>query len=117
MRPLRRRRLDDDVLEPPVAALMGEARARGPGPQDHLERLLEARLGLLRRNAETLELAVAVALADAEVEPAAGDEVEGRGLLGEQDRVVPGQGHDGGPEPQRVVRIARQVSSMRVAET
>ena len=57
-------------------------------------------LGLLRRNAEALELGVPVALADAEVEPAAGDQIERRGLLGEQDRVVPGQRHDRGPEPQ-----------------
>ena len=79
---------------------MGEARARGPGPQDDLERLVETRAGLLRRNAEALELGVPVALADAEVEPAFGDEIERRGLLGQQHRVVPGQRHDRGPEPQ-----------------
>jgi hypothetical protein len=41
------------------------------------------------RNLEAVELAVPVALPDAEVEPSAGDQVERRRLLGQQDRVVP----------------------------
>src|SRR5207237_10287814 len=35
-----------------------------------------------------------------EIEPAAGQQVEGRGLLGEQDRVVPRQYQYGGAEAQ-----------------
>ena len=46
------------------------------------------------------ELVVAVAAADPEIEPAAGQQVEGRGLLGKQYRVVPGQHDDRGAEPQ-----------------
>ena len=53
------------------------------------------------RNAEAGELVVPVALADAEIEPAAGQQIERRRLLGQQHRVVPGQHHDGGAEPQR----------------
>jgi hypothetical protein len=44
---------------------------------------------------------MAVALADAQVEPAAGHEVQRRGLLGEQDRVVPGQHQHGRAEAER----------------
>src|SRR5690606_25382622 len=51
------------------------------------------------RNGKAAELVVAVALADAEVEPAVGEEVERRRLLREQHRVVPGQDDDGGAEP------------------
>ena len=42
-----------------------------------------------------------VALADAEIEPAAGDQIERRGLLGEQHRIVPRQHDHRGAEPQR----------------
>ena len=67
----------------------------------HLDRFLEARLGLLRRDAEAGELVVPIALADAEIEPAAGNQIERRRLLGQQHRIVPGQHDDGGAEPQR----------------
>ena len=50
---------------------------------------------------KALELAVAVALADAEIETAAGDQIERRRLLGEQHRIVPGQHHHRRAEPQR----------------
>jgi len=43
---------------------------------------------------------VPVALPDTEVEPAAGDEIERRRLLCQQDRVVPGQHHYGRAEAQ-----------------
>jgi len=49
---------------------------------------------------QKLELVVAVALADAEFEPAARQQVDGGRLLGEQHRVVPRQHHHGGAEPQ-----------------
>jgi hypothetical protein len=64
-------------------------------------RLLEAGLGLLHGNAEPGELVVPVALADAEVEPAAGEQIDRRRLLGQQHGVVPGQGHDGRAQAQR----------------
>ncbi len=43
---------------------------------------------------------MAVPLADAKIEPAAGEEIEGRSLLGEQHRVVPGEDDHGGPQAQ-----------------
>jgi len=100
MRFLRRRRLDDDVLEMPEAAVVREALARGPGARHHRNSLLEARLGLVRRDLKTLELAVPVALADTEIEAAARDQVERRRLLGEQHRIVPRQHHHRRTEPQ-----------------
>ena len=42
---------------------------------------------------------LAIALADAEIEAAVGQQVEGGGLLGEQHRIVPGQHHHRGAEP------------------
>src|SRR5579885_956399 len=101
VRALHRRRLDHDVLEMEEAAVVREALARGEGARHDVERLLEARLGLLRRDLEALELGVAVALADAEVEAAVAEQVEGGGLLGEQHRIVPGQHHHRGAEPER----------------
>src|ERR1700722_6040209 len=50
---LRRRRLDDDVLEMPEAAMVGKTLTRGPRPRHHGERLLEPRLGLVRRDLKT----------------------------------------------------------------
>ncbi len=75
---------------------------RGPGLDDQLEPFLEARVGLLDRNAEARELVVAIALADAEFEPAAGEQIDGGGLLGEQHRIVPREHDDGGAEAERL---------------
>jgi hypothetical protein len=44
--------------------------------------LLETRFGLVGVHRKTGQLVVPVALADAEIEPPAGQEVEGRGLFG-----------------------------------
>ena len=44
---------------------------------------------------------MAVAFTDAEIEPPAGHQVERRGLLGEQHRVVPGQHYHGRAETER----------------
>src|SRR5262249_33474048 len=66
-----------------------------------LDRLLKPWLRLLLRNAKAPELVVPVALADAKIESAVGDQVEGGRLLGQQYRIVPGQHDDGGAEPQR----------------
>jgi len=71
--PLGRRRLDHDVLEAPEAAAVREAGALLPGSRDDLEGLVEACPRLRRLNPETVELAVPVTLADAEVEATAGD--------------------------------------------
>jgi hypothetical protein len=57
-------------------------------------------LGRLRgRDAEAGEFVSPIALADPEIEPAIRQQVEGRGLLGDQDRVVPRQHDDRGAEP------------------
>src|SRR5205814_8073064 len=64
------------------------------------ERLVEARIGLFHIDAEASEFIVAIALADPEIEPSTRQQVQGRGLLGQQYRVVPRQHQDGGAEPQ-----------------
>src|SRR6516164_5461376 len=81
MRFLRGRRLDDDVVELTIFAAVGKWRVGGKGLGDDLERLLKPRVGLLQGYAEPGEFIVAVALADPEIEPAAGQEIEGRRLL------------------------------------
>src|SRR5262249_14485230 len=73
------RRLDDDVLVSPEAAVMGEAPVRRPRRPDDLERLGEPRVGFLDRNAEAGEFVVAITLADAEIEPAVRQQIERRG--------------------------------------
>ena len=70
--PLRGRRLNDDAVELPIFALMGERLVGSPRLEDHIEGLVEPCIGLLHRHAEPGEFVVAVALADAEIEAAAG---------------------------------------------
>src|SRR6516164_4854519 len=91
VRLLRGRRFDDDVVELPIFAAMGERLLRGKGLGDDLDRFFEPRVGFLQRYAEPGEFVVAVTLADPEIEPAAGQEIERRRLLGQQHWVVPGQ--------------------------
>ena len=62
--------------------------------------LLIALLGFLHRDAEAVKLAPAIALADAEIEPAIRQQVQRRGLLGEKRRIVPRQYQHRGAEPQ-----------------
>jgi hypothetical protein len=83
MRLLSSGRLDDDVLVAPEPALVRKRLVRGPGFENHRERLFEAHLRLLPGDAEAGELRVTVALADAEVETPAGQKVEGRAALGQ----------------------------------
>ena len=90
---------------------------RRPRPRHHRDRLLEARLGLFRRDLKTLKLAMPVALADAEIEAAAGDQIERRRLLGEQHRIVPGQHDTAEPSRNVVVRMASAIKSIKVADT
>ena len=79
--------------------MVAEALVRGPRFEDQPERFLVTLQRFFLRNAEALELDVAVALADAEIEPAARQQVEGRGLLGEQHRIVPRQHGDRRSQP------------------
>ena len=95
------RGLHHDVVERPEFALVREPLARRPCAGNDLDRLLVARVGLLPRNIEAHELVVAVALADAKIEPAARHHVDRRRLLGEQHRVVPRQHHHRAADAQR----------------
>ena len=88
---LHRRRLDDDILVVPVLAVMRKPALTGPGLAQEGDGFLVALLGFLHRDAEPVELAPAITLADAEIEPAVREKIEGRGLLGQQRRIVPGQ--------------------------
>src|SRR6516164_815771 len=88
---LRGRRLDDDIVELPVLAPVRERRFRGESLGDDLKRFLEARVSLLQGYAEPGEFIVPVALADPEIEPAAGQQIKGCRLLCQQHWVVPGQ--------------------------
>ena len=72
----------------------------GPCLDDHVEAFVKARIGLGDGHAEADELVVAIALADPEIEPPAGQQIERRRLLGEQYRVVPRQHHDRRAEAQ-----------------
>src|SRR4029077_2629267 len=100
MGPLRRWRLNDDILEVPETALVRKAFARGPGACHHFDRFLEARFGLLGCNLKSLEFAVAVTLADAKIEAATGQQIERRRLFGQQYRIVPRRHDPGRAKPQ-----------------
>ena len=98
MRLLDRARLDDDILEPPALALIGEPALRRPRLADHLHRLVEPLGRLLGRDAEPGKLVAAVALADAKIQAAVRQQIECGRLLGDEDRVVPRQHDDRGAE-------------------
>ena len=70
-----------------------------PGLAQERQGLVEALGRLLDGDAEARELRRAVALADAEIEAAVGQEIERGDLLGQQHRVVPGQHHHRRAEP------------------
>ena len=69
--------------------------------QDHADRFLEPRVGFFHRHGEAGEFVVAVAFADAEIQPSARQQIQRRRLLGQQHGVVPGQHDHRGAEPQR----------------
>ena len=91
VRPLVRRRFDNHLVEAEEAAAVRKGLIRGERTHEHIEHLLEARLGLIGRHREACELVVAVAFADSEIEPAAREKIQGRNLLGKQHRIVPWQ--------------------------
>src|SRR5439155_16552919 len=70
VRLLDRRRLDDDVVVTAPFAAVGEPALAGPGLADHVDCLVEPRRRLVLRDTESGKLVRAVALADAEIEPA-----------------------------------------------
>src|SRR5262249_58600093 len=61
----------------------------------------EARIGLVEWDREARELIIAITFANSEIEPALRQEVQSRGLLGQEHRIVPRQHHYGSAEPQR----------------
>src|SRR5713101_3567254 len=67
---LRRRRLDDHLLELPVLASMRPRRVQRPGLENDFQGFVEALRGLLHGHAEAGELLVAIAHAGPEIEPA-----------------------------------------------
>src|SRR5690349_3414206 len=96
--------LDHDVLVVPALAMMAEAApilviGCRPRLADDLHRLVEPIGRLGDRDAEAVELGLAVAFAVAEVDAAAAQQVERRRLLGDQHRIVPRQHHHRGAEP------------------
>ena len=97
---LRGRRLDDDAVETPIPAAMRKRFFGGPRLDDNVEGFVEPCVGLFHRHAEPGEFVVAIALADAEIEPAPGEKIEGCRLLRQQHRIVPGQHDDRRSEPQ-----------------
>ena len=79
---------------------MRERLVRGPRLDDNVEAFVKARAGLVHIDAKAAKLIVAITAADAEIEPAAGKQVERRRLFGEQYRIVPGQHDDRRAEAQ-----------------
>ena len=73
-------------------------RLAAPGELEDLDDLAVAGLARLGVDAETAELAGLVAAADAEVEPSTREDVDHGGVLGQTQRVVERQDHDGGAD-------------------
>src|SRR5262245_23850065 len=109
---LHRLGLDHDIVVVPELAVMAEAAVAGPRLADDLHGLVEALGGLRDRDAEAVELGLAIALADAEVDAPAAEKIERGDLLGDQHRVVPGQHHDGGAQA-NVPRARREIGQYR----
>src|SRR5262249_59556784 len=94
VRALHRLGFDHDVVVVPALAVVAEAPFRRPRLADDLHRFVEPFGRFGRRNAKSVELWLAISLADSEVDAPAAQEIERGGLLGDQDRSVPGQYHD-----------------------
>jgi hypothetical protein len=92
---LLRRRRHGELVEREVLAVEGEWLTR-PRPPQHLDGLLGSRAALLARHPEVGELLVPVAGREAQIQPAAGEQVGDRGVLGQPQRVVQrGEQHRG----------------------
>src|ERR1700730_14619176 len=98
MRPLSGRRLDDDVIELPIATAMREAFFGRPHFHDNIESFLQARIGLFEQDREALELRMPIAFADSEIEPALRHQIKCRRLFSEDYWIVPRQHHHRGAE-------------------
>src|SRR5206468_5338466 len=80
------------------AAVVRE-RGSGPGESQHLDRLLETGLAVVRGMSERLTLLQKPARAETELEASVGKKVDGRGLLRERDGVSDDQRHYRDAEP------------------
>jgi hypothetical protein len=96
MRLLQRRRLDDDVLELPVLAVVGETLLAGERFHQQLEAFDVTLLRFAHRYAERIELFLAVAPTDTHLVASARQQIERGDLFGKQHRVVPRQHDDSG---------------------
>jgi len=85
---------DPHVVERIVLAAVGDAPLRRPQLAHDLHALLEDALVVGERDAKRQVLAIVVAAAGGEIDPAVAEQVQGRKVLGHADRVVQRQhGH------------------------
>ena len=104
-----RLRLAVERGDPVVVARRG-ARLGGPEPPEHLQRLgqpLDAQAWPVERDPGRLVVSRHPPGADAEVEAPSGEQVEGRGLLGEHDGMPVVVGEDHGADPKGGRRVGR----------
>jgi len=98
MRSLQGLRSDFDVFETEV--LPGEIQALlGPGALNDLDRLVEELPTPSRIDSVTLKLRRLVSAPHAQIDPPTREQVEHREVLGHAERMVEGQHHDAGAEP------------------
>ncbi len=109
VRALDRARLDDDVVERPVFALVRELGVGLPGGVQETHRFVEAGRCFAHGDVETREFVVAISLSDPKIETAVGEQVHGGNLLSKQRRIVPRDHDDGGSEPD-ALRAAGEVA-------
>ncbi len=97
LEPSAHRRADLHLIEL-VEATVEAHRSPGEQPPDDLERLVGARAAFGLPLADRFELPLVPAGAGAEDEPLAGERLQGRELLRQDDRVAGGHDEDRGPE-------------------
>src|SRR6185312_7603235 len=93
------RRLDQDIVEMPALAVMRKTSDVAPRLANHSHRLVEVPAGIGGVDTEPREFRLAIAPADTEIEPSAGQQIERRRFFRDQHRIVPAQHHDGCTEP------------------
>ena len=96
---------------------MRPRRVRRPGLEHHLQGLVEPLVRLLHGHAEAGELVVAVALADAEIEPASDSRSRVAACSASSTGLCQASTITAVPSRKVVVRAPTQVSRFRVADT
>ena len=97
MRPLQRPGRHGEVVHVVERAVVAES-LLGPREPDDLQALVEARTVLRHRHAKAVELAGDGAAPHSELQPAAGEDVGGGGLLRAGERMVQREQGHGGPD-------------------